>query len=118
MLYQLSYLGPMVNQPSAARRRVAEYHGPREAIKERALPKHIPMRVPARLTTRPAAAWRGARLDEKRWLTTGGTRGRGNRRIGGPPCGGPLEHPVGKLERPAGALECRAGSLECRETAQ
>ena len=29
VLYQLSYLGPMVNQPSAARRRVERYHGPR-----------------------------------------------------------------------------------------
>ncbi len=31
VLYQLSYLGPMVNQPSAARRRLERYHGPREA---------------------------------------------------------------------------------------
>jgi hypothetical protein len=31
VLYQLSYLGPMVNQPSAARRRVGGYHGPRAA---------------------------------------------------------------------------------------
>ena len=29
VLYQLSYLGPMANQPSAARRRVEGYHGPR-----------------------------------------------------------------------------------------
>src|SRR5205809_1350432 len=29
VLYQLSYLGPKVNQPSAARRRVGGYHGPR-----------------------------------------------------------------------------------------
>ena len=29
VLYQLSYLGPMVNQPSAARRRGRGYHGPR-----------------------------------------------------------------------------------------
>src|SRR4249919_1269982 len=35
VLYQLSYLGPMVNQPSAARRRVERYHGPRRAINER-----------------------------------------------------------------------------------
>ena len=28
VLYQLSYLGPMANQPSAARRRVERYHGP------------------------------------------------------------------------------------------
>ena len=31
VLYQLSYLGPMANQPSAARRRVERYHGPPEA---------------------------------------------------------------------------------------
>ena len=30
VLYQLSYLGPMANQPSAARRRVERYHGPPE----------------------------------------------------------------------------------------
>jgi hypothetical protein len=34
VLYQLSYLGPMVNQPSAARRRGARYHGPRRTIKD------------------------------------------------------------------------------------
>ena len=34
VLYQLSYLGPMANQPSAARRRVERYHGPPEAINE------------------------------------------------------------------------------------
>jgi hypothetical protein len=32
VLYQLSYLGPMANQPSAARRRVGGYHGPRWTI--------------------------------------------------------------------------------------
>ena len=32
VLYQLSYLGPMANQPSAARRRVERYHGPRGGI--------------------------------------------------------------------------------------
>ena len=37
VLYQLSYLGPMVNQPSAARRRVERYHGPREDINAKAL---------------------------------------------------------------------------------
>ena len=36
VLYQLSYLGPMVNQPSAARRRVGGYHGPRRTINARA----------------------------------------------------------------------------------
>jgi hypothetical protein len=35
VLYQLSYLGPMVNQPSAARRRVGEYHGARATINDR-----------------------------------------------------------------------------------
>jgi hypothetical protein len=34
VLYQLSYLGPMVNQPSAARRRVERYHGPRRTGNE------------------------------------------------------------------------------------
>src|SRR6476620_10342555 len=34
VLYQLSYLGPMANQPSAARRRVERYHGPPEAIND------------------------------------------------------------------------------------
>ena len=35
VLYQLSYLGPMANQPSAARRRVERYHEPRRASNER-----------------------------------------------------------------------------------
>jgi hypothetical protein len=35
VLYQLSYLGPMANQPSAARRRVERYHGPPEASNRR-----------------------------------------------------------------------------------
>ena len=34
VLYQLSYLGPMANQPSAARRRVERYHGPPETIND------------------------------------------------------------------------------------
>ena len=34
VLYQLSYLGPMVNQPSAARRRVGGYHGPRRPFND------------------------------------------------------------------------------------
>src|SRR4249919_3999171 len=34
VLYQLSYLGPMVNQPSAARRRVERYHGPCRTIND------------------------------------------------------------------------------------
>ena len=38
VLYQLSYLGPMANQPSAARRRVERYHGPRETGNERPSP--------------------------------------------------------------------------------
>jgi hypothetical protein len=37
VLYQLSYLGPMANQPSAARRRVGGYHGPRATINKPAL---------------------------------------------------------------------------------
>ena len=42
VLYRLSYLGPMANQPSAARRRVERYHGPREAIKAAgAWPVHL-----------------------------------------------------------------------------
>jgi hypothetical protein len=36
----------MVNQPSAARRRVGEYHGPRETIKERT--RRRPYSRPAR----------------------------------------------------------------------
>jgi hypothetical protein len=39
VLYQLSYLGPMVNQPSAARRRLGEYHGPRSASNDRLPPR-------------------------------------------------------------------------------
>jgi hypothetical protein len=32
----------MVNQPSAARRRVGGYHGPRETINKRATPGSLP----------------------------------------------------------------------------
>src|SRR4051812_23559376 len=45
VLYQLSYLGPMANQPSAARRRVERYHGPRRASNDRARP--LPYSSPA-----------------------------------------------------------------------
>ena len=61
VLYQLSYLGPMVNQPSAARRRVERYHGPRAGINakaswrpSRALPGR-PIRT-TRAADRPSAA--------------------------------------------------------------
>ena len=61
VLYQLSYLGPMANQPSAARRRVERYHGPPEAINDS--PRSSP--TPARPEPQPrlpgAAPRRSAR---------------------------------------------------------
>ena len=55
VLYQLSYLGPMVNQPSAARRRVERYHGPRAGINAKAA------RPPSRaLPARPTRTTRAA----------------------------------------------------------
>src|SRR5206468_5909462 len=44
VLYQLSYLGPKVNQPSAARRRVGEYHGPRAPSNRGGAPPAVAIR--------------------------------------------------------------------------
>ena len=60
VLYQLSYLGPMVNQPSAARRRVGGYHGPRGTINERPGRAPSPARRAAPNPPRPAADRRSA----------------------------------------------------------
>ena len=51
VLYQLSYLGPMANQPSAARRRVERYHGPPEASNRGGRPPSAPLPY-----SRPASA--------------------------------------------------------------
>ena len=61
VLYQLSYLGPMANQPSAARRRVERYHGPPETINDRPRSSPTPARPAPRRLTPGAAPRRSAR---------------------------------------------------------
>ena len=60
VLYQLSYLGPVPGPPKRARRRGAEYHGPRTSDKARHAHRSVRGRAPTAIATGSAGRVRAA----------------------------------------------------------
>ena len=92
VLYQLSYLGPFPGPPKRARRRGAEYHGPRTSDKASharlSVREHAPRPSPTPSAGRVPAAGPGGRTgspDRQGWPTPGRGPGCGSS-IGGWPC--------------------------------